>query len=140
MRAEISNKILPATLHPGTGYCQTTPCDGAALSVLVFCQLAGLHEKLPLVSGLSKDIHSVWLGRCQEKNSFPSTKSRVLNSLKHASRRTPELEHETAWRVNGFTPNRLILTIFNDMDCTGRWRRPFRGRPIRIQSYLLSMV
>jgi hypothetical protein len=108
------------------------------LSVLVFCQLAGLHEKLPLVSGLSKDIHSVWLGRCQEKNSFPSTKSRVLNSLKHASRRTPELEHETAWRVNGFTPNRLILTIFNDMDrFTGTLARALiRGRPIRFQSYL----
>jgi hypothetical protein len=69
--------------------------------------------------GLSKDIHTVSLRPCQEKffafNGEPAT----FRPLKHTSNGTLELDHDACLPVNSFTPNRPILTIFNESRRSG---------------------
>jgi hypothetical protein len=66
-----------------------------------------------ILRGLSKDIHSVSLCPCQEKFFAFNGETAVSDPLKHTSNGTLELNHDPCLPVNGLTPNRLILTIFN---------------------------
>jgi hypothetical protein len=64
--------------------------------------------------GLSKDIHIVSLRPCQEKLFAFNGEPAISGSEKHTSNGTTELHHDACPPVNSFTPNRLILTIFNE--------------------------
>jgi len=82
-------------------------------SVFVLGRLAGLPKNC-ICGGLSKDIHSVSLRPCQEKFFAFNGEPAIFRSLKHTSKGTLELDHDACPPVNVFTPNRPILTIFNE--------------------------
>jgi len=67
--------------------------------------------------GLSKDIHTVSLRPCQEKFFAFNGEPAIFRPLKHTSNGTFELDHDACPPVNSFTPNRLILRIFNESRC-----------------------
>ncbi len=117
MRAEISLRSCRSTLQPGTGYYRTIPCDGAAS--FLFLSLAGSQDcpKNCICGELSKDIHNVSLRPCQEKFFAFNEQPAIFEPLKHTSDDTLELDHDACPPVNSFTPNRLILTIFNESGC-----------------------
>jgi hypothetical protein len=117
VRAEISLRFCRSTLLPGTGYYRTIPCDGAAL--FLFLSLAGSQDcpKNCICSELSKDIHNVSLRPCQEKFFAFNEQPAIFEPLKHTSNDTLELDHDACPTVNSFTPNSLILTIFNESGC-----------------------
>jgi len=99
---------------------------GLPVSVFVFGRLAGLPKNC-ICRGLSKDIHIVSLRPCQEKFFAFNGEPAIFGSLKHTSNGTLELDHDACLPVNSFTPNRLILTIFNESSVrrdTSNFRSP----------------
>jgi hypothetical protein len=64
-------KDLPATLLPGTGYCELPPAMGLCVSCFYPSPARRITRKLPVPFGRGKDIHSVSPLPCQEK-SLPS--------------------------------------------------------------------
>jgi hypothetical protein len=71
-------------------------------------------QKIARVADISKAIHIVSLRPCQEKFFAFNGQPAIFGSLKHTSNGTFELDHAARLPVNSFTPNRLILTIFNE--------------------------
>jgi hypothetical protein len=71
-----------------------------------------ITRKLHASIGHGKDIHIVSPLQCQEK-SLPSMRKRSLSRPKAPNPSTRELHHAHGRRVNSFTPNDLILSIFN---------------------------
>jgi hypothetical protein len=106
---------------------------GLLISIFVLGRLAGLPKNC-ICCGLSKDIHSVSLRPCQEKFFAFNGEPAIFRSLKHTSKGTLELDHDACPPVNSFTPNHLILTIFNE----AAERSLFRRRQTLI-SHLFSM-
>jgi hypothetical protein len=98
---------------------------GCLFSVFVFGRLAGLPKNC-ICGELSKDIHNVSLRPCQEKFFAFNEQPAIFEPLKHTSNDTLELDHDACPPVNSFTPNRLILTIFNESGCGDAWRA-FQG-------------
>jgi hypothetical protein len=94
---------------------------GLRVSVFVLGRLAGLPKNC-ICRGLSKDIHSVSPRPCQEKFFAFNGEPAGSGSLKHTSNSTLELDHDACPPVNRFTPNRFILTIFNERQCHGSGR------------------
>jgi hypothetical protein len=86
---------------------------GLRISVFVVGRLAGLPKNC-MCRGLSKDIHTVSLRPCQEKFFAFNGEPVIFRPLKHTSNGTLELDHDACPPVNSFTPNRPILTIFNE--------------------------
>jgi len=108
------------------GPAKLRPAMGLRVSVFVFGRLAGLPKNC-MCRGLSKDIHSVSLRACQEKFFAFNGEPAIFRSLKHTSKGTLELDHDACPPVNGFAPNRPILTIFNETHC-GRSAEARRSR------------
>jgi hypothetical protein len=123
VRAETSLKSCrqPYCLAPGTA--ELRPAMG--LLFFKFLSLADSQDcpKNCVCRGLSKAIHTVSLRPCQEKFFAFNGQPAIFGSLKHTSNGTLELDHDAWPPVNSFTPNRLILTFFNE-DPAGR------GRPV----------
>jgi len=76
-------------------------------------------QKIARVANSRKDIHTVSLRSCQEKFFAFNAEPTLLGSLNHTSTHTGYgtlgFNHDACLPVNLFTPNRLILMIFNPM-------------------------
>jgi hypothetical protein len=94
---------------------------GLLYTVFVLRQLAGLHERLLLNADSVKIFIAYGYPRVKRKILCLQRKPVLFGSLEHTSNDTPELDHGTGRGVNSFTPNRLILMIFNKkMAAAGR--------------------
>jgi hypothetical protein len=114
VRAEIFED-LPATLLPGTGYCQTTPCDRAACLVLILLSFAGSQDcSQNCAHTATVNLYISYGCRwCQEKFFAFKRKQPISGPQHHTTGTSKGLDHAKRARVNRITPNRLILTIFN---------------------------
>jgi hypothetical protein len=76
-------------------------------------------QKIARVAYSRKDIHTVSLRSCQEKffafNGEPALLGSLNHTFVHTGYGTLGFNHDACLPVNVFTPNRLILTIFNEV-------------------------